>query len=117
MNTHWYVLHCKLHSEACVAGQLDFRQIGFFYPTLQVRPVNPRSRKVKPYFPGYLFLHADLSVTDSSILNWMPGTVGLVVFDNNPAVVPDNLIAAIRQHVDKLNRNGFTSVASNGVRQ
>lgn len=92
-----------------MAGQLDFRQIGFFYPTIQVRPVNPRSRKVKPYFPGYLFLHADLSETDSSILNWMPGTVGLVDFDNNPAVVPDNLIAAIRQHVDKLNRSGFTS--------
>jgi transcription antitermination factor NusG len=109
MSIYWYALHCKPNRETCVAGQLGFHQIEFFYPTFQVRPVNPRSRKVKPYFPGYLFLHADLSVTDTSILNWMPGTVGLVVFDHLPAVVPDNLIAAIHQHVIKLNRSGFTS--------
>ena len=39
----------------------------------------------------------------------MPGTVELVAFDNNPAVVPDNLIAAIRQRVEKLIGSGSTS--------
>ena len=109
MSTHWYALHCKPHMETCVARQLGFHQIDFFYPTFQVRPVNPRSQKVKPFFQGYLFVHTDLESTGSSILKWMPGTVGLVSFYGVPATVPEGLIMAIRQRVQKLNSSGYTS--------
>ena len=95
--------------EACVAGLLGLKQIEFFYPTLKVQPVNPRSRKIKPYFPRYLFIQTNLSETCSSILKWMPGTIGLVCFDNYPASIPDRLIEAIRQHVQKLNGKDFTN--------
>ena len=33
----------------------------------------------------------------------MPNSEGLVNFENRPAYVPDNLIDAIKRHVDKLN--------------
>jgi len=92
-----------------VVGQLGFHQIDFFYPTLQVRPVNPRSQKVKPFFPGYLFVHTDLDLTGSLILKWMPGIVGLVSFYGSPATVPECLITEIRQHMQKLINSGRTN--------
>ena len=95
--------------ETCVAGQLGFHQIEYFYPAYKVRPVNPRSQKIKPFFPGYLFVQLELGSTGSAILKWMPGTVGLVDFDNIPAPVPGNLITAIRQRVQKLIGSGRTS--------
>jgi transcriptional antiterminator RfaH len=88
--------------EACVAAQLSIHRIEFYYPTIQSRPVNPRSRKITPFFPGYLFVHLDLESTNTAVLKWIPGTVGLVKFDNNPAHVPDGIIAAIRHRVQKL---------------
>ena len=92
-----------------MAGQLGLHQIEFFYPAYEVRPINPRSQKIKPFFPGYLFVHLELGSTGSAILKWMPGTVGLVDFDNIPASVPDNLITAIRQRVQMLLNGGRTS--------
>ena len=109
MSTNWYALHCKPHKEACVAGQLGLHQIEFFYPAYQVRPANPRSQKIKPFFPGYLFVQLELGSPSSAMLRWMPGTVGLVDFDNIPAPVPDNLITAIRRRVHKLITGGRTS--------
>ena len=102
-------MRCEPHMETCVAGQLGFHQIEIFYPTCQVRPVNPRSRKIRPYFPGYLFVNLEPGSTGSSIIKWMPGVVGLVCFDNYPAPVPESLIAAIKQHVQKAAISGYAS--------
>jgi transcription antitermination factor NusG len=106
MSKYWYVLHCKPHKETSVVGQLGFHQIEYYYPTLKVRPVNPRSQKIKPFFPGYLFVQLDLALPSSAILKWMAGTVGLVSFDYQPAAVPDNLVLDIRQRVQKLLTSG-----------
>ena len=106
MSAHWYVIHCKPVKEACVAGQLGFNQIEFFYPTLRVRPVNPRSQKAKPYFPGYLFVRTDPERTGSSILNWMSGSMGLIDFGGQPASVPEHLIKALCHREEKINRAG-----------
>jgi transcriptional antiterminator RfaH len=106
MSAHWYALRCKPHKEAVVAGQLGFNQIEFFYPTLRVRPVNPRSQKAKPYFPGYLFVRTDLERTGSSILNWMSGSMGLIDFGGQPASVPEHLIKALCRREEKINRAG-----------
>jgi transcriptional antiterminator RfaH len=37
-----------------------------------VRPVNPRARKTRPYFPGYLFVQADLAAVGLVEFRWMP---------------------------------------------
>jgi transcriptional antiterminator RfaH len=60
---------------------------------------------VQPYFPGYLFTHVDLELIGSSILKWMPGGTGLVLFGDEPAVIPDSLIYAIKQRVDSLTKS------------
>ena len=76
--------------------QLLARRLEVFHPRIPVRTVNPRARKIRPYFPNYIFVRLDLEQVESSFLHWMPGSAGLVCFGAEPASVPDSLIAAIR---------------------
>jgi transcriptional antiterminator RfaH len=77
-----------------------------FYPRLRVNPVNPRSRKFQPYFPGYLFLKVNIDEAGLSTFQWLPHTTGLVSFGGEPAAVPDNLINAIRDKVEEIAQAG-----------
>ena len=99
----WYVMHSKPNKEELLYEQLRFREIDVYYPRLRVSPANPRARKRKPYFPGYLFVRADLDALAASALKWMPGAQGLVDFGNDPASVPDELLRAIQERVDQMN--------------
>jgi transcription antitermination factor NusG len=100
MSQIWYALQSKSNKEAFLEQQLEYKRVDHFYPTIKVTPVNPRSRKIRSYFPGYLFVHLDQENGDQfAALRWMPGAIGLVSFDGRPAEVPDNLIAAIKNHV------------------
>jgi transcriptional antiterminator RfaH len=68
--------------------------------------VNPRSRKLVPYFPGYLFVLVDLESAGKSVFQWMPHTIGLVGFGGEPAYVPENLIHELRKRVEEISRAG-----------
>ena len=103
---HWYALRTKPRKEDVVWRQVLNQGFESYYPRMRVNPVNPRSRKIKPYFPGYLFVQADLAAVGASMFQWMPHTLGLVTFGGEPAVVPDNLIDAIRRRVDEINAAG-----------
>ena len=94
-----------LWQEVCARG------LGCFYPQLRVRPVNPRSRTVRPYFPGYLFVQADIERVGVSAFQWMPFSLGLVSFGDEPASVPEGLVHAIRQRVDEINAWGGEQLA------
>jgi transcription elongation factor/antiterminator RfaH len=102
MTQCWYALRCKPRKEEVVWKQVRDQEYEVFYPRMRVNPVNPRSRKIKPYFPGYLFVRIDLDSVGSSAFNWMPHTIGLVSFGGEPASVPDNLIYIIRQRVEEI---------------
>ncbi len=106
MAFYWYVLHSKPHKEELLAEQLELRRIETFYPRIRVQVVNPRARKVRPYFPGYVFMHVDLEIMGLTTLHYMPGSAGLIMFGGTPANVPDGLIHAIRQRVDEINAAG-----------
>ena len=106
MGLQWYVLRSKPNKELTLWRELTARGLDCFYPQLHVRPVNPRSRRIRSYFPGYLFLHTDIEQVGASMFQWMPFSSGLVAFDGLPAMVPDNLIQAIRRHVDQINAAG-----------
>jgi transcriptional antiterminator RfaH len=99
----WYVLHSKPNKEELLYEQLCIRTIDAYYPRIKVHPVNPRARKRKPYFPGYLFVNTDLDVTGPSTFKWIPGAIGLIDFGSVPASVPDELLQMIRQRVDQVN--------------
>ena len=104
MALSWYVLHSKPNREQFLYSQLQHREIETFYPRLRVEPVNPRARKIRPFFPGYLFVHVDLDETSLSSLAYVPGAHSLVSFDYEPAVVPDDVITMIKSNVEHLNR-------------
>jgi transcriptional antiterminator RfaH len=105
MMNQWYILQSKANKEEFVLHQLNIRNIDAYYPYLNAKPVNPRSKKIKPYFPGYLFINANLDLIGTSMLKWLPGTLGLVTFGNELASVPEDVIQPIRQHVDRLNHD------------
>lgn len=106
MTSQWYVLRSKPRKENVVWKQVRSSGIEVFYPRLRVNPVNPRSLKYKPYFPGYMFVHIDLDSIGLSAFQWMPHTMGLVAFGGEPAIVPDNLIYAIQRRVEDIEQAG-----------
>ncbi len=106
MGLQWFVLRSKPNKELALWREASARGLECFYPQLRVQPVNPRSRKIRPYFPGYLFLYTDIEQVGTSAFQWIPFSSGLVAFDGIPAMVPDNLIGAIRRHVDEINAAG-----------
>ena len=107
----WYVAHSKPRSEELLWTQYRIRGLEAYYPCLKVRTVNPRAKQVQPYFPGYLFIHVDLGITGRSALEWLPGSSGLVCFDDEPATVSESLILAIRQRLDGLEQPAETTPA------
>lgn len=106
MSNTWYALQSKPRKEELLYGQLTTRNIDVFYPRIRVQTVNPRAAKVRAFFPGYVFVHVDLAEIGFTTLHWLPGTTGLVSFGGEPASVPDSLIAAVRNKVDRINGLG-----------
>lgn len=106
MTEAWYALRSKPRKEEAVFRQVHGQGFRAFYPRLRVKPVNPRSQKIKPYFPGYLFIYADLEKVGLSVFQWMPHTLGLVSFGGEPATVPEHLLEAIRKRVEEINSAG-----------
>ncbi len=108
----WYVLRSKPNKEEALWGELEARGYQAFYPHVKVQPVNPRSRKSRAYFPGYLFVRARLSSVGISAFAWLPHSQGLVSFGGEPAEVPEGLLQAIRKRVDEINQHGGEQLAA-----
>jgi transcription antitermination factor NusG len=97
----WYALHSHPNKESYLYAELTSRGIQAYYPCLHVKPVNPRSHTIRPYFPGYLFVYIDNARIWESEFKWMPHAYGLVCFGDTPASVPEALINRIRQQLDQ----------------
>jgi len=120
MSANWYALHVKPHKERSVCRLLDSPErlsalmlsaevaesLSVFFPSVRVKPVNPRSAKVRPFFPGYVFVHADLELVGVSALNRVPGANGLVSFGDTPAIVPPALIVELKQRMVQIEQAG-----------
>lgn len=106
MSQYWYALRSKPRKEEALWRQVRAKGVEIFFPRLKVNPVNPRAKKWKPYFPGYMFVHVDLEDLGRSTFRWMPHSLGLVTFGDEPARVPKNLIHAIRRKVEEIAEAG-----------
>ncbi len=106
MSLKWYVLRSKPRKEDVVWRQLQAQELENFFPRIRVHPVNPRARKVKPFFPGYMFIHVDLEDLGISTFKWMPHTLGFVSFDGEPATVPDHIVKELRKRIAEINEAG-----------
>lgn len=106
MNTSWYVLRSKPHKEDALWRHAVSQGYELFYPRIPAQTINPRARKLVPYFPGYMFVRVAIEHVGVSAFQWMPYAHGLIAFDNQPASVPDALIDAIGARVAAINAAG-----------
>ncbi|MCA9996271.1 MAG: hypothetical protein KDE56_11020 [Anaerolineales bacterium] len=104
---NWYALQTKPHKEFSVYDLLILEGIETYLPFLEVKPVNPRAARKRPYFPGYMFVRVDAETLGANILKWTQGIKGLVSFGGTPAIVPDNFINYLRQHVEVIAAEGL----------
>jgi transcription antitermination factor NusG len=102
----WYVVRSKPHKEEFLSEQMQMRRIEIYNPRIRVQAVNPRARRIKSYFPGYVFVHLDLEKTAEFSVQYIPGAASLVSFGGEVADVPDGLIYAIQQRVNEINNSG-----------
>ena len=102
----WHVIRSKPNREDFLARELESRSVEVYFPRLRAHPVNPRARRFKPYFPGYLFIHVDLEQTNPSAFERIPGAANLVSFGGEVSSIPEAMVHAIRRKVDDLNASG-----------
>lgn len=96
----WYAIQTKPRKEFLASSALAaISGVKTYLPTLQVDPVNPRARKVRPFFPGYLFVLVDLSEVGESAVRWVPGVNRLLGCGSDPVPVPRLVIDGIRYRV------------------
>ncbi len=100
----WYALQSHPRKEAALHQYVLNLGLDSFFPQIHAHPVNPRARKMLPYFPGYLFVHLDLSAPAAVSYQWMPFSTGMVSFGGEPAVVPDAVIEELQNSLELLNR-------------
>lgn len=106
MTLHWYALQVKPHKERSVCELLISQDMTVYYPYLKVKPVNPRSRKERPFFPGYMFVQVDLEAEGRNALRWMEGTYGLVSFGGEPVRVPTQMIEELKRRLKHIEEEG-----------
>ena len=106
MDTCWYVMQSKPHKENQLCAYLESIDLEIFYPTIEVQPVNPRSAKIRPLFPRYMFVQTDLEEIGISALKWTPFSIGLVQFDGQAVPVRDDVIFAIRKQINHIEAEG-----------
>lgn len=96
----WYAVQTHPNREFLANSALEaIEGVETFLPTLHVQPINPRARKERPFFPGYLFVCANLSQV-RHLLQWKPGVVRLVGPADAPTPIPDPVIVEIRERVE-----------------
>ena len=106
MTAQWYTIFTKPHKEIQVADYLQSNDLEVYLPTLKGKPTNPRSAKIRSYFPRYLFVRTELASVGISALKWIPGAVGLVEFDYEPAIVPDLFVDTLKRRIDEIESAG-----------
>jgi len=104
--SRWYVLRSKPGAECSLYSYICSLDVECYYPCIQVKPVNPRSQKIKPYFPGYMFVQCDLDQVGNNRFRWLPHSLGLVRFGDVPAEVPENLILGLKHTVSQIQDAG-----------
>ncbi len=103
---NWYAVHTRAHHENRVDAYFLIRGFETFYPAQRVKPVNPRAATIRPYFPGYLFIHVNLAATGLGFISSVPGLIGLVQFDGQPTPVPEIVIDELKHRLGTLQEAG-----------
>jgi len=101
-NIPWYLVHCQPRKETYAANSLrHLLNLSVFLPENRVRLRG--ITRYSPFFPGYIFVHANLQETSKSRINACPGVLRLVEFGGDPQSVSQQVIDTISRQLDRLN--------------
>jgi transcription elongation factor/antiterminator RfaH len=97
----WYALYTRPRHEKQVLQELTNRNIEAFLPTYKIRRRWSDRYKIveEPLFKSYLFVRVDVNRRYYEAVRPY-GAVGLIMFDGQPAQIPESEIEAIRKLVD-----------------
>jgi transcription antitermination factor NusG len=101
----WYTLHTKPNAEYQVAASLQQRGIITYLPEVRHSSAGKPAR-LMPFFPCYLFIKTDFNRIGLSSVRWTPGLRRVVIFDEQPVPLKDDLIDLIRQQVNATGHRG-----------
>lgn len=94
----WYLIHCQARKERYASHALESHLgLSIFLP--EYRTCYRGKIHRKPFFPGYIFIQADLKQVALSQINAIPGVIRLVAFGNDPVPVPFSVIDAISERL------------------
>jgi transcriptional antiterminator RfaH len=101
---NWYLVYAKPRQETVAQENLRRQGYATYLPLIRQRRKRRgrHAHSIGPMFPRYLFIHLDSGGED----NWGPirstvGVASLVRFGREAALVPDALVAALRQREDE----------------
>jgi len=100
----WYVLSVLPAHERIAAAHLVGRRFGIFVPERAELAIQrgERVRRLRPMFPGYVFVFTWLSAANHHRLVSCPGVVGFLRRSSGaPAIVADAIIDAVRVEENK----------------
>jgi len=98
----WHVLRSKPNKEDSLCHFVTSEGYRVFYPQIPANPVNPRARKIRPYFPGYMFVQACLVEHGQNAFQYLPFSMGLVWLGGEPAVVPDTVVGVLQRRIAEI---------------
>ncbi|MCX5890429.1 MAG: UpxY family transcription antiterminator [Deltaproteobacteria bacterium] len=98
----WYIIHTCSRHEAKVEAGLTMKGQEVFLPRVMVRSRRQdRLRMLEvPLFPGYLFVHTDLSYSDYYHIIRQDGVVRILGIKGQCTPVPEETVASIRTLVN-----------------
>jgi len=99
---NWYAIHTKPRQEALAQTSLQREKIETLFPKLRRRRTIRRVRRwvTGPLFPCYIFARFDAD-TSRRLVRYANGVTNIVSFGTKPAIVDDNIVAAILQHAEE----------------
>jgi transcriptional antiterminator RfaH len=100
--THWFLAQCKPNSHHVAERNLARQGFAVFLP-LQEETKRARGRfvtRMRPLFPGYLFVALDIRQGLWRAVNSTLGITRLVSLGGAPTPVPNELVEQLRQRCD-----------------
>jgi len=113
--TRWYAVATQPRMELWARANLWERGLEVYLPQY-MRRVRHARRVIEvksAFFPGYLFVAADLELGHRRKVDSAPGTIGMVAFGEQPAAVPDAVMAELRR---REGADGLHRIAAPGFR-
>jgi transcriptional antiterminator RfaH len=100
---NWYLVYTKPRQERVARTHLDRQGYETYLPFVR-QPRRRRGRRVAevaPMFPRYLFVHLDERRDNWAPIRSTVGVASLVRFGQQPARVPDDLVAFLHSREDE----------------